>query len=357
MLHSLYQLATETSPKSRRLLLRAVTRLFFYDPIPTVASKQHYGEIALSTLPHIGDKARRSYAGDVAAEPNLPHSVAAALAGDPESEVARLVLRLSPVLTDRDLAAIALNQSQDHLTAIAERARLSEKVTDILVERGDKGVLNTVGGNEGAQFSDIGFEQLLERGREAPEIHRTIAVRSDLTEARAERVMRMLVELGNENGGSQDANDEAVVIAQEARKQRLEVSGLLTDLAQEARVLDEVLLMLAEEDRAYHLAQVIAAQSTTSVDYALQTLLRRSANGISLICRALDVGYPAFAAILALRARRLMFANKRIDDELRNYALIDATAAQQSIRFARMTAKLSEGKSAAFIANGSRVRH
>lgn len=77
---------------------------------------------------------------------------------------ARLVLSLS-VLTDTDLAAIAVSQSQQHLVAIAERARLSESVTDILVERGDQKILHTVSANEGANFSDRGFDRLLERGR------------------------------------------------------------------------------------------------------------------------------------------------------------------------------------------------
>ena len=341
MLDSLYKLASETSSESRRRLLHVVTKLFFYDPDPTVTSKYHYGEIALSSLGHINRRARQTYADEVAAEPNLPRSVANALAGDPDSEVARLVLRLSPVLTDRDLAAIALNQSQDHLTAIAERARLSEKVTDILVERGDNGVLKTVGGNEGALFSDNGFDHLLERGRKEPEIHRTVAVRSDLTQERAERVMRILAELGGEDEGGTNANSEAGAIAQQARQQRLEVTGLLTDLAEKTRLLDDVLLMLAEEDRAYHLAQVIARESEIAVEHALRTLLRRDTNGIALACRALDVGYPAFAAILALRARRLMFANKRVEDDLRHYAQIDSAAAERGMRFTRMKAKLS----------------
>lgn len=339
MLQPLFELAAETSSESRRMLLRVVTKLFFYDPDPTVMSKYHYGEIALTSLGHIDTQARQSYADEVAAEPNLPRSVATALAGDPECEVARLVLRLSPVLTDRDLASIALEQSQDHLAAIAERVRLSENVTDILVERGDTDVLKTVGGNEGALFSDDGFDHLLERGREAPEIHRTVAIRSDLTEERAERVMAILAELGH--GDDAASGSEAGAIARQARQQRLEVSGLLEDLTAKARLLDDVLLMLADEDRAYHLAQVLARKSEITVEHTLRTLLRRDSNGISMTCRALDVGYPAFAAILSLRARRLMFANKHLEDDLRRYAQIDLAAAERSMRFNRMKARLS----------------
>ena len=339
MLHSLFKLAAETSSDARRRLLHAVTDLFFYDPEPTGMSKHHYGEIALRALPHLDAGARQGYADEVAAEPNLPRSVANALAGDPDGEVARLVLRLSPVLTDRDLAAIALNQSQDHLAAIAERVRLSEKITDILVERGDNGVLKTVGGNEGAAFSEGGFDRLLERGREEVAIPRAVAIRSDLSEDRAARVMRVLVELGEDDDLDFVDGSEAATIARQARQQRLEVSQLVADLKAKVRVIDDVVIMLAEEDRAYHLAQVLAQSSGIGVEQALRVLLRRDVSGIALACRALDVGFPAFAAILGLRSRRLMFANKDTEDDLRRYAQIDLTAAERGMRFIRIKAR------------------
>mgnify|MGYP000202712495 CR=1 FL=1 len=339
MLHSLFKLAAESSSDARRRLLQAVTDLFFCDPEPTGMSKHHYGEIALRALPHLDPQARQGYADEVAAEPNLPRSVANALAGDPDGEVARLVLRLSPVLTDRDLAAIALNQSQAHLTAIAERVRLSENITDILVERGDDDVLKTVGGNEGAAFTEEGFEKLLDRGREAAAIPLAVAVRTDLSEARAERVLRVLAELGEQ--GEIDPDSEAAAIARLARRQRLEVSQLITDLKGETRVLDEVVAMLADEDRAYHLAQVLARISDISVEQALRALLQRDVSGIALACRALDIGIPGFAAVLALRARRLMFANKDTEEDLRRYAQIEPAAAIRGMRFIRMKARVA----------------
>jgi hypothetical protein len=339
MLHSLFKLAAESSSDARRRLLQAVTDLFFCDPEPTGMSKHHYGEIALRALPHLDAQARQRYADEVAAEPNLPRSVANALAGDPDGEVARLVLRLSPVLSDRDLAAIALNQSQDHLAAIAERVRLSENITDILVERGDNDVLKTVGGNEGAAFTEESFEKLLDRGREAAAIPLAVSIRSDLSEGRAERVLRVLVELGEQ--GNIDPDSEAAAIARLARRQRLEVSQLIADLKDAMRALDEVVVMLAEEDRAYHLAQVLARVSDIAVEQALRALLQRDVSGIALACRALDLGIPAFAAILALRARRLMFANKDTEEDLRRYAEIDAAAAGRGMRFIRMKARIA----------------
>ena len=44
--------------------------------------------------------------------------------------------------------------------AIAQRTTLSERLTDILVERGNDHVATAVTANEGARFSETGFRTL-----------------------------------------------------------------------------------------------------------------------------------------------------------------------------------------------------
>ena len=67
------------------------------------------------------------------------------------------VLHHSPRLDDPALVANANSKSQRHLFAISQRQRLSEAVTDILVQRGDRLVVHSVAKNAGALFSDTGF--------------------------------------------------------------------------------------------------------------------------------------------------------------------------------------------------------
>jgi len=90
------------------------------------------------------------------------------------------MLRYSPRLTDNDLMATAATQSQHHLLAIAERAALSEQVTDVLVERGDREVVRSVAKNSGARFSNAAFKTLVERsvGDDVLAVH--VGTRHDL---------------------------------------------------------------------------------------------------------------------------------------------------------------------------------
>ncbi len=73
------------------------------------------------------------------------------------------MLRHSQRLDDGYLAVTAATQSQQHLLAIAQRHALSETVTDVLVERGDRDVVRSVAQNGGARFSNSAFRTLVER--------------------------------------------------------------------------------------------------------------------------------------------------------------------------------------------------
>lgn len=339
MLRNLTRMPADMSSDSRRQLLNAVTDLFLLDQEPSDTSKEHYGQIAVTSLPHLGDEDRKGYADRVAAMPTLPRNVAVTLGGDDNAEVARLVLTLSPVLTDGDLAAIAVSQTQQHLAAIAERARLSESVTDILVERGDRTVLTTVSANEGAAFSDRGFDRLLERGTGDAAIAGNLARRSDLAPQRAERVLRIVGQLADSAAGT--GADPAQSLARQARQQRLEVKLLLSDLSAKVREVDDVLTMLADEDRAYHLAQVLAQVADITPEQALRVLMQRDASGIAVTCRSLGVGLTAFRAILQLRARRLYFSPRDVDDDVDAYAKLDLATAERTLRFLKLKTKIA----------------
>lgn len=336
MLRSLTRMQTEMSSETRRMLLNAVTDLFLLDDEPSETAKSHYGEIATQALSTLGTSDRRDYADHVAAAPTLPHSVAMKLAGDDEADVARLVLKLSPVLTDTDLAAIAVTQSQRHLAAIAERARLSSSVTDILVQRGDQTVLQTVSGNEGADFSDSGFDTLLARGGSDPKVGAALSRRSDLAPTRASQVLRIVQQLGENASGAEAPSEHITNLAKQARQQRLEVKILISDLNAKKRELDEVVMMLAEEDRAYHLAQVIGTVAALNVDHILRVMMQSDVTGIAVVCRSLNLRKLAFKTILQLRQRRLPLVEHEIEEMLLDYSRLDAATADRTLRFLKL---------------------
>jgi uncharacterized protein (DUF2336 family) len=102
------------------------------------------------------------------------------LAFDNEIEVAEPVLIHSQQLSDVDLVENATTKSQKHLFAIAQRLTLSESVTDVLVERGDRRVVHKVVINKGAHFSLAGYGKLTIRARDDRKMTLALGQRGDL---------------------------------------------------------------------------------------------------------------------------------------------------------------------------------
>ena len=159
---TLKQLAREPSPERRRELVQGIAMAFFAAPQRSANEISLFDEIMDKVLAEVEPMARRELAERLAELTEAPQRTLVRLAGD-VIEVAEPMLLRSPALRDEQLEPIARTQSQDHLMAIARRKTLSERLTDILVERGNDEVAGTVTGNDGARLSEAGFDWLAPR--------------------------------------------------------------------------------------------------------------------------------------------------------------------------------------------------
>jgi uncharacterized protein (DUF2336 family) len=125
-------------------------------------------------------KARAKLAERMAGMHGAPPKLVRSFAFDDAIEVAGPVLVRSQQLHDDDLVENATTKSQDHLYAIAQRLKLSETVTDVLVDRGDERVVHRVVRNEGARFSLAGYGKLTNRARYDRKLTLALGERSDL---------------------------------------------------------------------------------------------------------------------------------------------------------------------------------
>ena len=125
-------------------------------------------------------KARAKLAEHLSVMERAPPKIVRSLAFDDAIEVAGPVLVHSQQLTDDDLVENATTKSQDHLFSIAQRLKLSEVVTDVLVERGDQRVVHRVVKNKGARFSLAGYGKLTTRARYDRKLTLALGERSDI---------------------------------------------------------------------------------------------------------------------------------------------------------------------------------
>src|SRR5690606_16588299 len=139
-----------------------------------------FDDVLLTLASSIETKARVKLSKRLASVSDAPIRLVRSLAFDDVIEVAAPVLKSSPRLSDEDLVETAKTKSQGHLHAITQRAQLSEAVTDVLVERGDRDVVHSVVKNSGARFSDHGFGKLVARARGDDTLARYVGARRDI---------------------------------------------------------------------------------------------------------------------------------------------------------------------------------
>src|SRR6202012_2191013 len=112
-----------------------------------------------------------------------PIGVIKRLAQDEEIAVSGPVLTNSRRLSTSDLIEIARTKGQAHLLAISQRTSLDPTLTDVLVKRGDGTVLASLATNAGAQFSQGGFNQLVEKADGNDELGEIVGQRKDLPDS------------------------------------------------------------------------------------------------------------------------------------------------------------------------------
>jgi hypothetical protein len=139
-----------------------------------------FGEIIARLAQEIEDAARIQLAKRMARIDQAPRNLLHQLAFDDSIEVAGPILQQSEGLSTRMLVENARLKSQKHLLAISNRKSIPSEVTDVLVARGNREVLNTVTRNAGAAFSDSGFLHLITRSDNDSILAENLGRRTDI---------------------------------------------------------------------------------------------------------------------------------------------------------------------------------
>jgi len=256
------------------------------------------------------------------------------------------VLRQSPILSDDDLIEVARSKSQGHLVAIAGRRRLSESVSDVLIDRGNSEVLATVGGNRGARFSVDGYGRLLGQAEQDADVAAAVAMRADLppemfrrlvaraTEMVQQRLMaianpamrirvqgilqeislQMVREAGG-GGGKIDVRRPAQIDAVDKSKLRSELS----DYAAAGRLAESVI--------------ALATLSGLSGDVIRRLISEAETEPLLIVCKASHLGWSTARAVIDFAAKISDRQGWNSTAYLESYTKMSADSAQRIIRF------------------------
>jgi uncharacterized protein (DUF2336 family) len=139
-----------------------------------------FGEVIGRLADGIEVAARAQLSKRLVRTDNASINITKKLAFDDSIEVAGPMLQHSARLDAKTLVSNIRTKSQPHLLAISKRRSLPVLVTDELVTRGNREVVNSVATNKGARFSDFGFLHMVKRSEADSVLAEQLGLRKDI---------------------------------------------------------------------------------------------------------------------------------------------------------------------------------
>jgi uncharacterized protein (DUF2336 family) len=277
--------------------------------------------------------------------PNAPAGIIRRLAWDDAVEVSGPVLAKSDRLTEGELIKLAGAKSQAHLAQIATRTSLNDAVTDILVERGDPDVANTLAGNSGARFSETGLWQLALRADGDDRLSETVARRSDippylfrqiLTQATDKVRQKLLASAQPDTRRSIDqilANisvqfKKAAISRDYAAAQRR-----VRALGQDTEHIKLSLLTFAHERKLPELIAALSVLSAVPIELVEQLVHDENIFGLLVLCKVVALDWTIMHAIILARPGGEESRSLELDNASATYLKLSASSAQRALRF------------------------
>ena len=350
--------AVRSGSSAKRIsTLRQVTDLFLRDADRLSADQvKVFDDVLCHLVARVETRVKAEVSARMASVDHAPSGLIEHLASDDQIEVAGTVLANSGCLTTNTLVEIARTKGQEHLLAISGRTDLTEDVTDVIVDRGERKVIRRLAGNASARFSDNGYKGMVAHAESDDELTELLGVRIDLpikflrdllqraTEAvRArlasiapaelqEEIRRVLKTIANAAGGESPpmrdfSRAEAVV-------RRMKGLNELNDAAigrfAETRKFDEVAASLA----------VLNNSAPTSL---MARLLEGLRSDLVLIpCKSAGLGPATVELILRNRPVKHRIGEETLKIALKDYGKLSAETAERTLRFWQLHDKIEK---------------
>jgi uncharacterized protein (DUF2336 family) len=337
--------------------LRKVTDLFLH------ASDRYSGEqiglfddVMIRLTAGIEEKTRIELSRRLASLSHAPAQTIDRLAHDDSIEVAGPVLRQSPQINDETIIAIARTKGQGHLLAISQRAHVSVATTDILIHRGDKAVVHSVAANDGAQFSDIGLQELAEKAESDQTLATHLLQRTDIQPpqiraaiARAAQAVqsRMIAECPNleaniRNAVGQSAEELRSALGAEEHDYTIALKQI-DMLATSNKLNDETVTEFAQAKNVEATVAALARICDIPIEITERCLFGAEVDLPIILARAAELSWVTTRWLLLLRNAEIR-SDANPENARAHFMKLHPVTAQRLMRFYRTRSASVQGE-------------
>jgi uncharacterized protein (DUF2336 family) len=355
------EVQTTTTSGSTKRQLRALTRItdLFLAGSGRYSKQQIklFDEIFRTLVAVIELKTRVKLARQLATDPDAPATLVRALASDDAVAVAAPVLSQSEALSESDLVACASTQSQGHLHAIAQRRTISEAITELLILRGEAGVVHAVASNPGARFSDGSFRELVARSGEDTQLALHVGTRHDiprhhflkLMETASASVRSKIVAANPQfSGAVHDAVTEVIdAINSEVRDQSPDHAKAKKRIKRRKywRELGEADVHAAARAQDFETAvMALSVLAACPIELVERAVLNDNPGNVQIVAKASGCSWATAKALLLMRVAERRLSKIDLDQARENFERLELRTARRVLEFykARRDAHTSE---------------
>jgi len=345
----LADLAKETTSEGRRELLRKVTEAF--DPAAPLAGDEvaQFDDVLASVAADYSKQVRSQIARLIASS-LAPFSRSAQRFAMDDIEVARPLLEHSEALSDETLLAVVGQKSQDHMMAVTRRQRISEAVSQALVERGDDAVVTSLLTNQKAEIGSETYGLVAKRAETSPVLQAPLVRRAGVPmELLNGLYMKVESDLRREIIGKFESVPPEELEAAFQRS-RARVSNVykqpddfetarrrIDDLQRKRGLIPPVLVTLMREGLSSRTAFKIAFARLTDVEYDVieRAVESQDLDTVALLCRGSQFDRALYVSLAVALGDRAM---DRAQEFGKLYESVPVQAAQRAIRFWKIRA-------------------
>ena len=267
---------------------------------------------------------------------------------------AKLAQRLAPIANaPSNVIQLAANsKSQQHLYAITQRDALSEAITDILVERGDRDVVHAVVKNRGARFSDAGFRALISRSNGDDALASEVGMRGDIPRPhflmlleKASSAVRARLAAENPQASTTIDGVMAEVVGgmrDEIRNSSPAFAAADAAVARQNRIRrigESEIYQYARDRKFEETAIALSLLCDTPIDVVERALLDPGAEIVLILAKVAGLSSTTTKAVLLLRAADRGMSTEDLERALMSFNRLQPETAKRVLGFFRTRAK------------------
>jgi uncharacterized protein (DUF2336 family) len=311
-----------------------------------------FDDVMIKIAARIEAKSLARLSARLAPVPNAPKRTVKELAFHQDIAVARPVLVGSERLDESDLVDNARTQSQEHLLAISERKSLSEAITDVLVERGDREVVRSVASNSGARFSNAGFRRLVTRStgddllttsvgsrRDIPRAHylklierASASVREKLTALNPQDAVAVKTAVAEVTGGIRSETRDASSNYAAARVQ-------VEALSRNKQLNEQAIHQFARDRKFEQTVTALSMLCDVEVDVVERAMLDPGAEVALILAKYANLSWTTAKAILLLQSAERSLSAQDLEQAMSNFSRLQPETARRVLGFYRTRRK------------------